>query len=124
LPQAGSFRPNRDLQRSIGAHSNAMLVCKGSWWRAALTRSHSPQPQKSAGIGYSQMLQLKQSGLDAPADDKGRDILELNQFFELFVVAQAAVELKLLAKIITDIQARTVLVHSIFIWHAPINHLH
>jgi hypothetical protein len=57
------------------------------------------------------MLQLKQSGLSALDDGKGKDILEQDQSFELFEVAQAAVEQKLLAKIITNIQARTVPIH-------------
>jgi len=112
---SSSFPQNGSWQYSIDAPSSARFVCRGSWRKAAPGCIHYPQQQKSVDNDCTQTLLLKQSELNALDGGKGMDTPETNQSFELFEVAQAAVEQKLLAKIITNIQARTVPVHQIFI---------
>ena len=65
-----------------------MLFCKDKYQRVALELAHCPRQQKSAGSDRTQMLQLKQWGLDALYDGMDMDSLDLNQFFVIFGNAQ------------------------------------
>ena len=86
---AGNSYQTANQPRSTGARSSAMLFCRDSSQTVALKHDRFLLLQKFADSDRSQRLRSTRSAANDLYGDRGRDSLALNQFFEIFGIAQA-----------------------------------